>query len=323
MTSTTITLQPGDTLTVVSPPAPTPQPPASKVTFGFASHPFWHSRWVADFDRMKAAGLGYLRMDVGWRHIEPTRGTFAATEITKLDQIVAAANARGFLLSICVIETPGWANNGAGMFAPPATMADYGSVVGRLAARYKGKVDAWEVWNEPNLAQFWTTGPNATQYGNMVRAAYPAIKAADPDADVIIGSLCFSAFPFWDALKAQNLPKDGIAYHPYSQGRGPDDRSVTDTLRNITEGVIARFPGVPLWITECGWSTQVQGAVPEPTRASYYSRLPAVIREYPEIRAVAAYTDDYEFGSGWPILGSGGSVMPSWASYSSAVKALP
>ena len=48
-----------------------------------------------------------------------------------------------------------------------------------VATRYKGKVSAYEVWNEPNGKVFWDPEPDAAQYTELLKAAYPAIKAAE------------------------------------------------------------------------------------------------------------------------------------------------
>lgn len=55
---------------------------------------------------------------------------------------------------------------------------------GKVAARYKGRVKAYEIWNEPT----YTMGN--TVYANLLKAAYPPIKAADPAATVIAEHMC-------------------------------------------------------------------------------------------------------------------------------------
>jgi polysaccharide biosynthesis protein PslG len=58
---------------------------------------------------------------------------------------------------------------------------------GLAAQRYAGKVGAYEIWNEPNAAPYYGPQPDPAGYTELLKAAYPAIKAADPDATVIGG----------------------------------------------------------------------------------------------------------------------------------------
>src|SRR5258707_9593204 len=68
--------------------------------------------------------------------------------------------------------------------------ADYARIVGDLVNRYKGMgVHVYEVWNEPNNAAFWPSGPDAREYTALLKAARPAIRAADPTAWVAMAGL--------------------------------------------------------------------------------------------------------------------------------------
>lgn len=57
--------------------------------------------------------------------------------------------------------TPPWANGGKDQMVPPleAHVASFGRFAGYLASRYAPMgVHAWEIWNESNLVNFWSTG---------------------------------------------------------------------------------------------------------------------------------------------------------------------
>ena len=67
-----------------------------------------------------------------------------------------------------------------------AYVANYAARLGQLAA---AGADALEVWNEPNLDREWPAGQiNGAKYVEMLRAAYQAIKAANPGTWVISGA---------------------------------------------------------------------------------------------------------------------------------------
>jgi hypothetical protein len=69
-------------------------------------------------------------------------------------------------------------------------MSDYGDFAGAVAERYKGRIAMYQIWNEPNLAREWNgKAPSAAEYTEMLKAAYTAIKKADPSAIVVNGGL--------------------------------------------------------------------------------------------------------------------------------------
>ena len=66
------------------------------------------------------------------------------------------------------------------------------NVVGQVIDRYKGKIQAIEVWNEQNLVREWRTNPqtlDAKRYVDLLRATYQVVKAKDPSIMVISGAM--------------------------------------------------------------------------------------------------------------------------------------
>lgn len=56
------------------------------------------------------------------------------------------------------------------------------------AQRYTGKGILWEIWNEPNIKQFWRPQPNAEDYCKLVEETAPRIRKADPTGLVVAGA---------------------------------------------------------------------------------------------------------------------------------------
>jgi len=74
--------------------------------------------------------------------------------------------------------------------APPDDLNDWANFCGILASRYKGRIAAYQVWNEPNLAREWgNQPPNAAGYVGLLKACSDAIRAADPQAVIISAGL--------------------------------------------------------------------------------------------------------------------------------------
>jgi hypothetical protein len=306
-------------------PTPTGAPdPASGLRTGMAAHLMWQSLadTNADLDRMLAAGMHYVRFDVSWRNSEPSKGSYLYLD--KLDQVIAAVQARGMDLTITVIETPGWANGNAGMFAPPSNMADYASFLGVLAQRYAARSGmVWEIWNEQNDPHFWTTGPDVAQYTAMLRAAYAAVKANDPDATVITGGILFNNTAFLDGIYANGGGDsfDGLAIHPYTINRPPSD---TSSPYYSYASSVPQFQAVlaahdqaskPLWVTEFGWST---AKVTDATRATWFSDAVRIARGWSNVRGLAAYTIRQSQFAEYGLITASGGVTQSWAAYAAA-----
>ena len=81
-------------------------------------------------------------------------------------------------------DRPFWAGN------PPESSQAFAAFAGQVAAHYKGQIQAYQIWNEPNLAREWGgKQPDPAAYAAMLKAAYAAIKAADPDAVVVTAGM--------------------------------------------------------------------------------------------------------------------------------------
>src|SRR5438132_1581089 len=73
---------------------------------------------------------------------------------------------------------------------PPKDLQDYANFVRAVASRYKGRIRAYEIWNEPNLAREWCgKPPSGKEYVQLLKLAYETIKAADPTAWIISAGL--------------------------------------------------------------------------------------------------------------------------------------
>ena len=125
----------------------------------------------------------WIKQQVEWKNTEDPKGNYHWDE---LDRIVAAAERQRIKVMISVVKAPLWATGGGHGF--PKDPQDLHDFMRAMAARYKGRVDAYEVWNEHNL-QGESGEVNAGRYVELLKAAYTGIKASDPGAVVIAGAL--------------------------------------------------------------------------------------------------------------------------------------
>lgn len=138
--------------------------------------------WVDDL------GVRWVREQITWKDIEgPTPGNYAWGE---LDSIVNTLYADNIHIILSPVGAPTFYAPNGGM--PDDTNA-FGNFMYALASHYKGKVDAYEMWNEENLAK--EAGPqnsvqdSVAKYGQMLKHGYNGVKAGDPYAFVILGAL--------------------------------------------------------------------------------------------------------------------------------------
>ena len=212
------------TTSTVELPSPQPTPtltatPAVRqfmdsLAYGMQIFPWWRAE-VSDRDMglVKDAGFGWLKINFGWRDIEGAgKGHL---DWTVPDRIVEQAQQYGLKMVVRVDHQPVWAstaNNG-----PPANYEDYGDLLQAMAERYRGRIQAYEIWNEPNLAREWgDRPPNSDEYVKLLKIAYQRIKGADPDAIVISAGLAPTTR--WDDVA---VPDTVFLQQMYDAGAAP------------------------------------------------------------------------------------------------------
>jgi hypothetical protein len=146
--------------------------------------------------------------------------------------------------------------------------------VSAVATRYRGRVAAYQIWNEPNLTSEWGhRAPSATDYARLLEGASRRIHAADPSAQVVMAALAPTLTENTDALNEliylQQLYDAGVrgsfdvlAVQAYGLRGGPDDPRVdagTDVTFSrptlVRQVMVANGDAdVPIWATEMGWN---------------------------------------------------------------------
>lgn len=280
----------------------------------------WWGANVARFDHSYLAhdlGLTWLKGFVDWARAEPEPGRHVWLDV---DNTVREAERAGVKLLLRVHNTPAWARPPD---TPPNTppndpqaLADF---MRALAARYRGRVHAYEIWNEPNLAFEWGgKWPEPARYAEIVRAASEAVRAVDGEALVVAGALAItgegSEFAVGDldylqafyAAGAQGT-FDALSVHPYGFGRPPDTppeeglglRRAEEHRRLMVE---AGDADTPIWFTEFGWALDApgwdlgeheHGALPFDVHARYWAEAVDLIEEWPWVQAVFLFNLDF------------------------------
>ena len=171
---------PSDTPT---PPSPTDRPPVSpgmaSPDYGIQAFLWWRPEVAhRDLGLVRDGGFTWVKQWFAWRDIEGRgKGQY---DWSAADRIVASAEEFGLKIIARVDHEPDWAG------PPPGSNGDFVDFLTAMATRYRGRIQAYQIWNEPNLAREWgDKPPNASEYTQMLKRAYQAIKKADPNALVI------------------------------------------------------------------------------------------------------------------------------------------
>lgn len=236
-----------------------------------------------DLDRVQAAGIGWVHVAVIWPYVEGTPGVY---DWSAYDEIVAAAQARHLQILATILYTPSWATKDPTWTGVPDVTA-WSTFCRQAAARYKGSIRYWGLWNEPNLTEFWTGSRQQYIDGLLIPGA-DAIHAGNPDAQVGGPGLAHLSSAEWydwltDVLKKAGSHLDFVIHHAYdtSGNKGVTSKLNGSTLFGSTPalwGVVAPsmrevlenagWFGRPFWLTETGWQSDQVG---ETKQAVYYT----------------------------------------------------
>ena len=193
-------------------------------------------------------GTGNFRGSLDWSVLLPDpSGTinFAPYDAAFADAAREAA-ARGVAFHVQL---------GAGAPAENALVQNgtWGRRVREVVEHFKSTVRTWEVWNEPNI----TFGPPESYVAQVLRPASEAIRAADPGARVIGGSVVGIDVGYYDAIGRAGgyALMDIVAIHPYTgHNRSWEEQGTPAAVGRLKAVLAAHQAGAkPIWITESAW----------------------------------------------------------------------
>ncbi|HWQ13990.1 MAG TPA: hypothetical protein VNL77_14415 [Roseiflexaceae bacterium] len=272
------------------PPAPAPPPPPSgDFVYGFNAILYGQGTPWQDRNRalglVKDAGFGWVRQQVRWMDLHDRSGAIYWGE---LDHIVEDSHRAGVKLLLSVVAAPSWATpDGRNGLPSREHFGTFAHFMGEMAKRYRGKVQAYEIWNEQNLAhENGGRVTSAAYYMDMLVTASQAIKASDPSAIVVSGApsstetnvstialsdITFLRQMFADPRFRANV--DIVGVHPGGASNPPDTfwpdnpgpgpgwvnsrefyfRRVEDVRALMVQ---AGLGDMKMWVTEFGWATR-------------------------------------------------------------------
>ena len=202
----------------------------------------------------QAAGVKWSREEFQWGRMEPTRGAY---DFAFYDRLVDTANRHGISVYAIVAYWTPWTKP-----YEEEGFKDYCTFLRELVKRYKGRIKRWEIYNEPNI--FFWSGPH-DRYPTLLKMAYEAVKAEDPEAQVLGCSTAGIDNRFIQMCLDAQAPFDTLTIHPYRSALHEQ------TFVNELEATRKQVGGRPVWITEMGWPT-IPGNASERQQAALLAR---------------------------------------------------
>ena len=200
----------------------------------------------------------------GWEPLEQNRGTYYWKWI---DEAVTYAELNGKKVMYVFGDTPGWA--GPSPAYPPSDIAEFRRYAQAVISRYGDRIDAYEVWNEPNL--FVPISESLADLVEMTQIVHDTVKGAGLSSLVLTPSTTMrtgtAVYPFYSEylvkLADRGWPVDGYTFHTYPRAAGgPEQRAQSIALFKEMLA-LAKAPTKPIWDTEVNYGL---GGLAEPQR---------------------------------------------------------
>lgn len=221
------------------------------------------------YDKLASLGVKWARCQTGWNRTETQKGKY---DFAWLDDVVDNMLARG---------VQPWFNVGYGnrlymkdannptavgyvpIFYDSECLQAWKNYVRALAKHFKGRVNQFEIWNEPNVKTFWRNGnaKDVSGYSKLIVLTAAEIKAEIPDAKIGaciagMGEKYFSQILDGEAAKIL----DFFSVHPYSMVPELNYVRSVNKLKKLAEkkgaGQIAIRQGevgYPVYISPSSW----------------------------------------------------------------------
>jgi len=240
---------------------------------------------VAQLDRIDGLGVHLVRRDFLWADLEPSDGVF---DFAAEDAAVDDSRARGLTtIGLLAYDAP-WAASDGDIATPPDPQK-FAAFVEETVKHFAGRVDIWELWNEPNVSTFWKPRGDGFEYAKLLAAASPAVRRGNPKATIVLAGLLYheeaivvgadsfleDAFTFNPDLGSLF---DVLALHPYVRYPPQAPPEQDDSREQPVGEMIARMRALlayygapkPIWVTEYGWP--IYGTVDEAAQARFTVR---------------------------------------------------
>jgi len=247
-----------------------------------------------DFALLNELEVDTMRCSFGWDDYEPVRGQY---DFAWLEEFASLADQYGIRLRPYIGYTPEWAgapdSDGIVWNNPPGDVQDWYNFVYQLALALRDhpNVLSYEIYNEMNLSLWWDG--SIEQYRETLKQGAEAVRAADPDAQVLLGGLADPDYNWFRGVAEAGYARyyDILPFHAYPETWTDASVVAEDFLgfeyRNLIREQAKHGEGEPVWINEMGYAT-IPGRTEE-DQANWWARAVSTFLAEPEIEHIGVY----------------------------------
>jgi hypothetical protein len=207
-----------------------------------------------DLDLIADAGFKFIRMDLTWSAVERKKGVYEF-EKSGYDALTKGCSKRGIRILYILDYSNRLYESDRSVRTEQGRRA-FAAFAEATAKRYAGKGILWEIWNEPNIKQFWRPQPSVDDYCKLVEETTPRIKKADPSGLVVAGATSTIPFNWLQQCFKKGLLKwiDVLSVHPYRPQ--PPETVIKDyaRLRELITSYAPKGKKTPIISGEWGYS---------------------------------------------------------------------
>jgi hypothetical protein len=265
---------------------------------------------VTQLDRAADLRVRLIRWDVPWKAVEKSRGRL---EIPKLWDFIVREGQKRHIESLMILDYGNPLYNSGHRPISPSDIQAYVRYTTFVVGHFKRRVKYFEIWNEWDQNNGDAGIGVPSEYMAVIKAAYGPIKAADPNAIVLVGGTSrygmtsFAGEGGWDSEKYHFLERliamgitqygDGLSIHPYTHtevgisGKLASYKKMIFAIQRAVQMANGGQP-FPLYITEVGWPSSgipINRSVTLSDQAALVKATIEVNREIKGIRSVIFY----------------------------------
>ena len=211
-------------------------------------------------------GVEGVRLDFAWTSLEPSDDRFS---FGIHDQAVSILRDHGMDVMGIIAWTPSWASSSSTdpWKHMPMDIDDFSDYVYQLTSHFRGRVNSWLIWNEPNVSIYFDTIDPA-EYVKLLKAGYIAAKYGNPESTVILAGLANDESQYQPQLRWYPPERflqavyglggreyfDAVGRHPYTHPLYGGYGEIVSKISAIKD-VMARNgdQNKPLYLDEVGY----------------------------------------------------------------------
>lgn len=219
-----------------------------------------------DLDLIKDAQIGWIRIDLVWNVVEPKPKQY---KWDMVDRVVKNAEERNIDILAILGYCPEWAAKNGNIHDPPKDVKQWKEYVKTIVSRYKGRINKWTLWNEPNSRTFFR-GSLDQFIDEVFIPGVQAVREANPDAKIVGPDLAHLKGAKWDIWLYEILTRAGkdidiISHHCYKSKPKKVKRNLHGIVPPWDPPAVKKilektgFSSKPFWLTEVGFRSNKVG----------------------------------------------------------------